>query len=165
MTLNQAIYKVITTQYKKDMGEAYKIVTDAGFLPRKITGGWEVYNPETRRSVWVSYNNYKTYISYGWDHRRVEINFHFDFEKNLRTPNNTEWFEVRNRRRDWRGDTKIKMERLHDAKWTIEWRKRDIEHTKKKIEELQRELMSQMRSEIQSESCLDEIRKELKLKK
>lgn len=164
MTLNQAIYKVITTQYKKDMGEDLEIVKDAGFEVRKITGGWEVYNPETRRSVWVSYNNYKTYIRYGWN-KRVEISFHFDFENNLRTPHNLDWEYVREQRRDWRGETKKKMERLHDAKWTIGWRKKDIENTKKKIEELQRELMRQMRSEIDAESRLDDLRKELKLKK
>ena len=35
MTLNEAIYTVLTTKYKKDAKEAFKMVEDAGYKMHK----------------------------------------------------------------------------------------------------------------------------------
>lgn len=173
MTVNEAVEIVITTQFKKEMGEALEIIKEAGFVARKIDGGWEVFNPETGREVWVSLNrrNWTTRLRYGtYNNKSLEITTNyalkrFDFEGNLRKPLNKEYEKVLEMRRNWKSATRKKYEKLHDAKWSVEWRKKDIENIKKKMEELQKDLEQAIRWEIEEEQRLKETRRELNLKR
>lgn len=174
MTINEAITVVITTQFKKDMGEALEIIKAAGFEARKIDGGWEVYNPETGRYIFISRNTrrYKDYLRYGtFGQKSIEIKNRkifdvFDFENYMRKPLNKEFYIMRDTRREeeWRSPTRRKYEKLNDAKNSIKYRKEDIIRIKKKIEDLQKDLEREIRWEIESEQTLKNVRRELKLK-
>lgn len=172
MTINEAIAKVMTTQFKKDMGEALEIVKTAGFQVEKWNGEWMVRNPETNRTVVINSNGYRVWIEYGSVKTlKKEINVRklyetkFDFEGCLRKPLNRDWYYLEYERRNDRSATKVKYDNLDWKKKTLKWRREDVEKTKKKIEELQRELFREMQSVVEAEKDLERIRRDLKLKK
>ena len=173
MTINEAIAKVMQTQFKKDMGEALEIVEAAGFVVRKIDGGYEVFNPETKRELFIGgrKRGYRVYVYTGtYNGRRVDVDYRnplltkIDYEGFLRKPYNHDWYKVVSKAQEWRSETRQKYERLQDAKNFVKWEKVDIERTKKKIEELQKELFDDMRRELEAEKRLESIRKELNLR-
>ena len=171
MTINEAIARVMTTQYKKDMGEALEIVKTAGFQVVKYDGEWMVRNPKTNRTVVIKSKGYRAWIEYGSVRTlRKEINVNklfetkFDFEGNLRKPLNRVWYYLENERWNDRSATKVKYENLDWKKKTLKWRRENVEKTKKKIEELQRALFREMQSVVEAEKDLEKIRKDLKLK-
>lgn len=172
MTVNEAIYRVITTQFKKDMREAVEVVEREGYKVEKIEGGYKVRNPETRREVYISGNRYgyRRCIAYGvWNTKRINFEDHgaafckFDFVGNLNKELNYDWYN----RREWMGfqPTREKYQKLYDVKHSIEWKKRDIEGTKKKMMELQKDLERYLRWQIEDEMRLRDLRRELKLKR
>lgn len=175
MTINEAIAKVMTTQFKKDMGEALEIVKTAGFQVEKWDGEWMVRNPETNRTVVIKSNNYRAWIEYGSVRTlRKEVNIRkgldldevrFDFEGCLRKPLNRDWYYLENERRNNRSATMVKYDNLDWKKKALKWRREDVEKTKQKIEALQRELFVEMRNVINAEQELEKLRKDLKLKK
>jgi len=173
MTINEAIAKVMATRFKKDMGEDLEIVKEAGFQVEKWDGEWMIRNPETNRTVVIKSNGYRAWIEYGSVKTlRKEVNVRklyetkFDFEGCLRKPLNRDWYYLEDARRyDGRSATKVKYDNLDWKKKTLKWRREDVEKTKKKIEELQRELFREMQSVVEAEKELERVRKDLKLKK
>ena len=58
MTINEAILKVLTAQFKKDEPEAFEMVSNHGYKTSKWNGHWEVRNEATLRCLWGSEENW-----------------------------------------------------------------------------------------------------------
>ena len=56
--INNAIYKVLITQYKQDAKEAHKIVKEVGYEVYKYDGSFGVRNPKSYRSVHIDFSKY-----------------------------------------------------------------------------------------------------------
>lgn len=160
--LNKAIFKVLTTQFKKEMKEAVNTVEEAGYEIYKYNGHFNVRNPKTDKVIYAS-GNYNLYIATNGNAKRKVIDWKIDFVGMLEKPINKEWNE-----RNWmRGigstDYKAKRRRLTDAKSSIEWKKRDIERKQAQILKLQEELLRDLKYQAQYEADLANVRKELGL--
>lgn len=58
MTINEAILKVLTAQFKKDEPEAFEMVSNHGYKVSKWNGCWKVSNEATSRCLWGSENSW-----------------------------------------------------------------------------------------------------------
>ena len=168
MDINEAIYKVMSTQFKKDMGEALKVVEEAGYTVSKWDSRFYVKNPKTGRELCLR-DTYKGYAVHGNGHVKCKFNWgktcSMDLVGYLEKPFNNEWYKVQAMQSDWRSATWYKWDRLRSAKWYIKYEKESIEKTKKKIAQLQQELEDAIRSQIRYEQNLVEVRKDLGLVK
>lgn len=63
--LRDAIITVLTSQYKYDAPEAFKTVKRAGYDIYKNDGKWVVRNPETHKTVYLSYRRDKLQLFTG----------------------------------------------------------------------------------------------------
>ena len=164
--LRQAIFKVLTTQFKKDMGGADKIVEDAGYLVRKGQGRYEVYNPKTQRCLYITGDVYM-YVHYSWYCKNYVFYYaeecKFDFVGALNKPFNKEWYDILDHRYDTK-PTRKKYEELAWAKKRIEWRQEDIKKAKEAIQKAQEELIRCVRWEADAKADLKEARRKLGLK-
>lgn len=99
MTLNQAIAKVISNQYKKNAKEAHQIVEDAGYKIEKYDGHYRVINEKLHRYCYMVYSGhymkgdrwvlYWGSMGYGGKvHYGDPANIVFDYERMLNTPYN-----------------------------------------------------------------------------
>lgn len=165
--LRQAIFTVLTTQFKKDMGGADKIVEDAGYLVRKGQGGYEVYNPKTQRCLYIN-GNYQKYIHYSWYGKNYAFypdeGCKFDFVGALNKPFNKEWYDILDHRYET-NPTRKKYEELAWAKKRIAWRQEDIKKAYKAIEAAQKELERAVRWEVEAKNDLKAVRAKLGLAK
>ena len=168
MELNEAIYKVISTQFKKDMGEALKIVEGAGYKVSKWDSRFYVKNEKTGRELCLR-NTYNGYAVHGNGYVKCKFNWDktcpMDLVAYLEKPFNDEWYKVQAMRSDWRSPTYYKCHRLKDAKWYIEYKKNDIKNINNEITKLQQRLEEAIRSQVKYEQNLVNIRKELGLAK
>lgn len=168
MELNEAIYKVMSTQFKKDMGEALRVVEEAGYTVSKWDSRFYVKNPKTGRELCLK-EGYKGYNIFGNGDRKSIVPWgterRMDLVGYLEKPINHEWYKAQAMQNDWRSATWYKWDRLRNAKWYIKYEKENIEKTKKKIAQLQQELEDTIRSQIRYEQNLVNIRKELGLVK
>ena len=165
MTINEAIYKVVTTQFKKDMGEAKKIVRGAGYTIVKWYGrGWNVKNEATGKIIYLTSDGY-SYKEFCINNRYIRVkrgeDCKIDFVNALNKPINKEWQSLR-----WveARPTKKKYEKLSSAKWSLNWRRKDVEKTKREIARLQEELIRQTRNIVDAENNLTTVRRELGLR-
>lgn len=170
MTLNEAIWHVISTQRKKDMiAGAFDTVKKAGYEIRYRGSGewWEVRQPETYKVVYirVSTGYYgRAYLEIGnrsirienWDECKV------DFVGYLNKPINRDYWRNLNYRYE---PTKEKYERLRSAKWNLGYHTRNIEKIKKELASKQHELEYEIERKAEYEHKLNDIKKEYKLKK
>lgn len=168
--VNDAIYDVITKQFKKDCKEAHQLVEDAGYRIVKIEGGWKVSNPETGKYVFVrTYNWYRrgyeicrntTFGKLAYANE-VKADCKFDFVGCLdceRQPLRENWSRFPNKALE-------QWDRLSDAKWRINWRKKSLKETEEKIEQLQKDLIRYAREIANAENDLKAVRNELGLAK
>ena len=99
MTLNQAITKVISNQYKKNAKEAHQIVEDAGYKIEKYDGHYRVINEKLHRYCYMVYSGHYSkgdrWVLYwgsmgygGKEHYGDPANIVFDYERMLNTPYN-----------------------------------------------------------------------------
>ena len=93
MTLREAIITVLTTKYKKDAPEAFKMVKEAGYRVEKTGMAWAIKNPDTNRILYAQtrfdWDAYDTVweIFYNWNKRPVPVNnTAFDAVAFLNTP-------------------------------------------------------------------------------
>lgn len=170
MTLNEAIWHVISTQRKKDMAAgAFDMVKKGGYEVRYRGGGewWEVRHPLTCKAVYirVSTGYYGCYfLEIGnrsikienWDGCKV------NFVGYLMKPINRDYWASLNCKYE---PTKEKYERLRYAKWNVSYYTKDIEKIKKELASKQRELEYAIEHKAEYEHKLNDIKKEYRLKK
>lgn len=185
MTINEAIAKVLTTQYKKDAKEAHEMVESAGYKIWKRDGDWWVKNEKTNRWVYMPYDwHYKykgswtlhtnnTKADYGCRQLRYPETkpIPIDFERLLATPYNKEWYMVRKVAEDyeyWKGAKSEKYYTFTEAKRTLANDKRYLADAKAKLEsdikKLMREVEYYTEKKARDSERLNNLRKELGLK-
>lgn len=166
MTLNEAIYKVISTQFKKDMGDALKIVENAGYKVTKWDGRFYVKNETTRRELCLreGYKGYKV-CGNGYDKCRFGWNdvCPMDLVGYLNKEINRNWYELEFARNDWMSPTWRKYTMLKDAKSNIKYNETAIEKLRKEIAEKQNILERCIADAVRREQKLTEVRKQLGL--
>lgn len=167
MTINQAIWNVISTQYKKDMAVgALEMVKAEGYTVtyRGYGEWWEVINPKTNKSVSVrvSKNGYNAYVelnkSYrikNWQESKI------DFKGYLDKPFNREWY-VAISGLDYE-PTRNKYSRLTNARWSVKYETERVERLKKEIASKQKDLENAIRAMVKDEIELTAVKRELGL--
>lgn len=169
MTLNEAIYKVITTQFKKDMREAVELVEEAGYEINKSDGRFYVRNPKTQRFIESKYSQYRDITTLIGNRGeilkfRYTCNCHFDFVGYLNKELNHVWYVMRNERAWYVSPTRKKYEKLQEAKRYLRYREEAVEKTKKDLADLQARLERDIEERVRYEQMLAETRKNLGLK-
>ena len=166
MTLNEAIYKVIKTQFKKDMGGALAIVEQAGYKVTKWDGRFYVKNPRNNKELCLR-TGYKGYVVSGNGYDKCKFSWdgicRMDLVGYLEKPFNREWYKVQAMRCDWKSPTIYKWERLRNAVYLVDCSVRGIEETKRKIAELTSALEHGATRLAERKQNLATIRKELGL--
>lgn len=164
--LNNALFKVMTTQFKKNMREAVATVEAAGYKVEKFGGVYRVRNPKTGKVVYID-GKYRSYVRTNGNAKDVEVivwknDCRVDFVGMLEKPINTEWNKLY-----WTqaGITNYwhKANRLINARRNVEWKKQDIERRQEQIRNLQEALLRDLRYEAEYEARLTAVRKELGL--
>ena len=166
MNLNEAIYEVIRTQFKKDMGEALKIVEGAGYEVTKWDGRFYVRNKKLNKDVCIreGHRGFKIVgngydkCKFGWD----DV-CRMDFVGYLNKPSNTEWYAVQALRNDWRSPTFYKYMRLRDARGAVEYNRKEIGRLRKQIADLHATLDKCVADRAERAQKLLNVRKELGL--
>ena len=168
MTLNEAIYEVLTTQFKKDAKEAHKMLTDYGYEVKKYCSRWYVKNPTTQKEISAFYNDwrYSWFFCYGYD-KRTPMNRKIDFVNCLNTPINKNVynysFYINNFQRN--------ADKLKSAKRSITYEEKRIKEIKAEVQSLterinvlQDRLVDATEEKGRRVRRLEEVRKELGLK-
>lgn len=143
MTLNEAILKVITTQFKKDAPEAFKFVANSGYKVYKGGGHFYVEHPITGKYVYAEHTGfgwdynagryiYGYYIYRGYLYRNVKwidgTECKFNFVAYLMKPYNAD--------RDYKPPYRPTLEKYNRIK-SAQW---DVDYHEKKVNELKAEL-------------------------
>lgn len=159
--LNEAIIKVLNTQFKKDAKEAHELVASYGYKIYKYDGCFRIENPLTKRYVFIDegYNGaFRIHINTKERRmRRYEDLYKFDFVNFLEKPLNVEWAKLY-----WGKEYAPSRERisaLSSAKWTVSYREKEIKQMMKKLEDLQNELIRQVEWKEQAKRDLADLRK------
>ena len=170
--INEAIYTVLTTQYKKDAKEAHSAVEAEGYQISKFNGSWWIHNTGTGRKIYLHYvrGGYYSYIEGNGNgrHRKNQISYRefpkFDFVGFLDKPLNTEWSEM-NSYRFQENRYSQNAEVLRSARWNVKYHTDSIARIQKQIEDLQKDLIYHAGQKAQAEQRLVETRKNLGLLK
>ena len=174
MTINDVIFTVCTTQFKKDAPDAFKALKTMGLEAFKADGRFYIYNKNTRKylsidtrrdyqygrgyvTVYTVYGDYRFKTRGEWDKVKK-----FDFWGYITKPNNTAWGEVINR--DTK-PTRTKYGKIVNARQYLKWRKEEVEKIQNQIEVLQKQLINAVKREVAYENDLNNIRVELGLKR
>jgi len=161
MTLNEAIYKVMTTQYKKDAKEEHKMVEAAGYEIYKSDGSFTVRNEETHRELCIDYKGYYSVLY--TRARSIRFNRYdglkFDFVGYLLKPTKdiNDFLDRDGYYKD-RSKALQKYHRLERAKHHVEYEKNQFEEIKRRIASLQNELARTARFVAQAEADVNETR-------
>ena len=138
--LNDAIYTVITTQYKKDAKEAHKLVESYGFDIWKYDGHYRVGYKDTHKAVYILSQGWR-YTNFYLDgrqdpYKRLESGQEckVDFVRFLTKPKNEEYRHVRWLECQESASAK-KYDDIRHAKYMAHSYAEDIENAKKKIDE------------------------------
>lgn len=163
MTLNEAIYMVLTTQYKKDAREAHKIVESAGYIINKNNGYFEVYNPKLNKRVHItrnfySYRHHCGMLNVWCGIKACEMTYEklekVDFVGMLNTPRNEEYY----RELKWKTINRNRREELISCKWNIKYYGDAIDDIKHKIESAQKELIFAVERKTKAIQKLEKIK-------
>lgn len=167
--VNQAIYVVLTTQYKKDAKKAHSIVEAAGYQITKFNGDWHIRNDKTGRTVYIHYpkynsRSYREYIDGNGNGKKAKISRKFNFVGYLEKPLNTAWREMKSysfqENRYSQQATFLKSKR-----WNVKYHTDAIAEIQKKMEDLQKQLIYHAGEKVKSEQALLDVRKSLGLVK
>lgn len=149
--LEDAIYEVLDTRYKKDAKEAHALVESYGYKIDSAKRGYAVRNPKTGREL------------EGWFGRQ------FDLLGFLNKPMNKDYKIAQQVQGKRIGKAK---ERFVEVAWVKEDVKRfdryiedckdDIAHCMKRIEELQNNILSYKLGKMQAEQRVEEYRAKLR---
>lgn len=161
MTLNEAIYKVMTTQYKKDAKEEHKMVEAAGYEIYKSDGSFTVRNDETHRELCIDYKGYYSVLYTRSRSIRFRKNegLKFDFVGYLSKPRHdiNDFLDKDGYYKD-RSKALQKYQMLERAKHHVEYEKNQLEEIKKKIASLQNELVRTAKFVVKAEADVNETR-------
>lgn len=185
--LEDAIVKVLFTQFKKDAKEAHKLVESYGFKIDKYDGFFGVQNPETHktlrlaecnswRGIFVKETGTRKGLTYEefYNHK-----LNIDCIKFLNTPYNLDWEYVKNRDACEDGSsanayhpTWDKMEELrrarrnvNNSKDSVKRYKEEIEQHMEKIKWLQGMIERETHFACVFERALEDLKEEYGLKK
>lgn len=182
--LNKAILKVLTSLYKNQCEEEYKMVKKAGYSIRKEDEHFRVYAPE---SQWRKYEyEYPRYVYLTWRttwchphaekcyflhsnierySRKVSNLAMVDFVNLLATPRNYDYEEycAIQRRMNRRSKAYTKYDDLKWCRFYVENSKASTDAIKAQIQSLTNQLERQIRTTARYENELEEKRKELGL--
>lgn len=167
--MNKAIYRVLTTQFKKEAKDAHKAVEAAGYEIYKLGGEWHVRNPQTGKAVHIEPNRgwYTRFTVWGGARQTVfksiEELTKYDFEGQLKKEYNNEWYDLR--RAAAYEPTQVKYRRLKSAKRQQQWREERVTDIEKKIAQLQRELIEAVEDRTRARADVEATYKALGLKK
>lgn len=161
--INEAIFTVLTTQYKKDAQDAFNLVKEAGYKYFKEGGRFEVYNPETERRIWVVENRWGISVHTGMYMRQVTRFKHeadmkvMDFVNCLEKPENTEFYRVVPEGKAVEVyESKIKMPRR-----MVNSYEEDIKSYREHIEKLQQKIIYAAQRKAEYEMKIREAKREL----
>ena len=160
MTINEAIFTVLTTQFKKDAPEAFKMVESLpGCRVDKYQGSFDIRNTETNR--WISGRQV------GWRGYYICLNNTKIEEENAKKID-FYGFLFCERKRYYEpyieSEAIKKYKELKSKKWSVDYAIRDLEETRKKIARLQSDLERYVLSKYKREEELEKYRKEIGLK-
>lgn len=162
--INRAIFKVLTTKYKKDAKEAHSIVEEVGYQVRKWDGTFDVQNPKTNRYVKIEineeYNRGKLFMMSGRKYFKslAEIT-PFDFVGQLETTHRVYYEPICDE-----SEAYVKYHKIKDCDYMATSCDNDIKQTLKKIEGLQKDLIRYTEWKIEYEAKANNYRKEYGLK-
>ena len=170
--LNNAIYTVITTQYKKDAKEAHDLVNSYGYSISKYDDRYRVISKNTGKAVYVCFQSYMTRrFSLGnktadqTRNMRSSVEFNpcrIDFVNYLEKPFNKTWYDMTGYYPRHSRAVK-KFRELKDAKWNIEYYGGKIDEIKAKIASLEDEIVYHARHQKDCEEKLRRLRREYHL--
>ena len=163
--LNEAIFTVLTTQYKKDAKDAFNLVDEAGYKYIKYRGRFEVYNPETNRRIYVTEGFRKNYYTVHTGlymrqtthfKREADIKV-MDFVNCLEKPVNTEFYrEVPEGKA-----AGIYYNRIKSKRNMVKSYEDDIKSYQEQIEKLQQKIIYAAQKKAEYEMNIREAKKEL----
>lgn len=162
--LNEAIRKVLFTQFKKQAKEAHKIVEEAGYKIWKCGGDWRVENEATGRTVYLEDGYRRTFIWHGPRYvNRSQYNDNFDFVGALNKPVNKEYYT--SIAFTYMNESKAKQayKRIQQHVSYVKMYERDIQDAQKKIAELQDKMVRYATYKAEEERKVKDIKKELGL--
>ena len=175
--INEAIYTVLTSEYKKDAPEAFNIVKAVGYEYSKYDRGrFEVYNPVTKRRIYIKeggyYKNYHVSVYYGYyanqvarftgDDRYLDAKGKFNYVGCLEKPVNMVWREVC-QMQDVRSQAVQKYDILCTKKSYVKWREDEIQRIQMQMQKLQKELISATERKVGYERDVMDYRKQIGL--
>ena len=160
MNLNEAIYEVLTSNYKKDAPAAFKMVQNNGYDVYKSGKSWVVRNHKTYKIVcldvpsgdWTFYwgRNHKSIDPRWWRNKGREINF----VRCLDTPTN-------NYKCDNNGSKAlVKHYEIKCQRNYVKWEQDKIDDIQSQISRLQSELVYHVDKKAREEEQLKKLRKD-----
>lgn len=170
--LNNAIYTVITTQYKKDAKEAHDLVTAYGYSVSKYDGRFRVISKSTGKAVYVCFQSYICRrFSLGYNTADQERNMRssveykpcrIDFVNFLEKPFNKTWYDMTSYYpRHSRAVSKFRE--IKDVKWDIKYYGDKMNELKGQIARLEDEMISYSRRQVIAEENLRRKKREYHL--
>ena len=164
--INEAIYKVITTQYKKDAKEAHEIVKAAGYEIYKYDGHYRVSSRETGKEAYIGWNYYHGYrICLRGTTKMFENNepCPVDFVNYLETPINRDYISLTYKRTDRYSAAVGRYKQIRWERKSAKDYNDKIEEIKKKIADLNESIVYYARAQLKAEQRADELKKEFGL--
>ena len=162
MTTNEAIYKVITTKYKKDAQEAHAILKALGLEVYKSEGSFLVKHPKTYKRVEYSFQTGTIFLftcGNGTSRIKDRGDCKIDFMKYLETPWNKAHGEILDSQswyytRYQRSKAIQKFNQIKETRVKIKEAGARIEKIKSQIEHLQNLLVDENLSKARYENDL-----------
>lgn len=179
MNLQQAIIKVMTTQYKKDAKEAHQIVEAAGYTITKNNGHYYIRNEKTHRHCCIIYcgvcrQGFRYVVEWGsmgygskafyvgYDNKISSIEWiPFDFVAMLNKPYNKEPYydNVWNK-----SVAKERYNTIRSTRNTLQYKNEEIDKCLKEMNWLQKHLIELTEDKCKWETRLNEYLEEYGLK-
>ena len=161
MNMNEAIYIVLTTKYKKNAPEAFKMVeSDPDLEVYKSDGQFTVKHKETHKYIYYHRCWPKDYIVlYNHSKNDLEKAKKIDFQNFLITKRDTSWRNI--------DESRSQKQRyyLRNIKWNITYHKNQIEEIREKISKLEKSLEWQIEQKVKAEIELAKYRIEIGLER
>ena len=184
MTINETLINALTTKFKKDAPEVFKRVAQLGYVTYKYDGTFGIENKKLNKRVRIAMRTRYRYVPAEYKHRYIDMYTvygdglfkgeytydelkKFDFVGYLNKPNNKAWTELKWANHDIYSNkpTLAKYRRLCDARSWVKYKNDEAERIKKEIEKAQKQLLDAVRQQVNYEHRLDDLRKELGLKR